>query len=285
MLENKLEFLADQLPSELEYLVNNGIQAFQTDLQRIYSEKYEPLFNYYNGRIRELSTISVNDGMNTADRSEAQTKISYFTRLLSRLEGKPGTTHGLLIDYLSSMGVLPSYSFPLNTVELMLFNLKGRNNSDHDLRLERDLKIAISEYAPGSEIVADKRIWKSQKPLFWHDTPPVLEYRICHNCQHLEIANGPGVPLKAAERDCSVCGNAYTNKDRIRKYVVPDAFLADPSSGKPAKQYVATEQKQIKSALIPETYYTEEQIGKHIAVAFNETGKLLYVNEGKYGSG
>ena len=54
-----------------------------------------------------------------------------------------------LIDYLSKKGVLPSYSFPLHTVELLL--PKEARATEH-LRLEKDLSQAIREYAPGQKL-------------------------------------------------------------------------------------------------------------------------------------
>lgn len=67
-----------------------------------------------------------------------------------------------LIGFLSSRGVIPQYSFPVDTVPLKIL---PANESDAErskaLSPERDLKIALSEYAPGSEIVARGRVWRS----------------------------------------------------------------------------------------------------------------------------
>lgn len=284
-LITRLNFLNTYLPEGINHLLDDALDVFITQVFHIYNEKFKPLLDHYNQRIDESSSTSNDSSLPTKTRQEAANRVSYFSTLISRLEGSPGSTQGLLIDYLSKAGLLPSYSFPLNTVELMIFNPKDKYSKKSGLRLERDLRQAIREYAPGSEIVADKRIWKSQKPIFWNDTPAVYEYRICLNCQQLEIADGAGKPLNSSEKQCPVCGEHRTKKDKIRKYVVPDAFLADPSSGKPAKQYVNIEEKQFKSALIPKSYIPEEHIGKRIAVAFNETGELLHVNEGKFGKG
>ncbi len=163
------------------------------------------------------------------------------------MRGSKGRKSGYLIDYLSSNGVLPSYSFPLHTVELLL--PKEARLSEH-LRLERDLRQAINEYAPGSEIVADKKIWRSLRPIFWKDTPRMLEYRICEHCHHLDISEDAGVSLPQIEGICPVCHEPLGQKSKIRKFVEPDGFIADPKSGKPARQYVNIEPNQMRSALI-----------------------------------
>ena len=59
------------------------------------------------------------------------------------------------------------------------------------LRLQRDLKLAIREYAPGAEIVADKRIWRSDGVQFHKDIVRYQEYRICETCNHLQHSEGP----------------------------------------------------------------------------------------------
>jgi hypothetical protein len=64
-----------------------------------------------------------------------------------------------LLGYLSSKNVLPKYGFPVDVVELNL----GRSGDARaaGIELSRDLSLAISEYAPGSQVVAAKTLWKS----------------------------------------------------------------------------------------------------------------------------
>jgi len=66
-----------------------------------------------------------------------------------------------LIDYLVRNNILPKYGFPVDTVELHQY---GSNSIDDDkqLQLSRDLQMAIAEYAPGSEIIADGKLYKSR---------------------------------------------------------------------------------------------------------------------------
>ncbi len=125
---------------------------------------------------------------------------------------------------------------------------------------------------PGSEIVADKKIWRSLRPVFWKDTPKVLEYRICEHCHHLEVSSDAGIPLPQSDGTCSVCSNAFTSKSRVRKFVEPDGFVADPKSGKAAKQYVKVEQNQMRSALIPEHNTEEEKFSDNIYLSYNQKG-------------
>ena len=55
---------------------------------------------------------------------------------------------------------MPKYGFPVDTVELSILGGAGKSNSG--LQLQRDLSIAISEYAPGSQIVANDQLITSR---------------------------------------------------------------------------------------------------------------------------
>lgn len=277
-----LSRFGDSLPEVVHTLIENGVENFLTDLRFINDEHYQPITDYYRRQISELSEKLGNPTISSKERRELTDKIGYFGILLDRMRGAKGRNTGYLISYLSNNGILPSYSFPLHTVELILpYEVK----KDEHLRLERDLRQAIVEYAPGSEIVADKKVWRSKRPIFWKDTPKILDYRICEHCHHLEISADAGVPLNNAEAICPVCSSPYGNKSKIRCFVEPDGFLADPKSGKPAKQFINIEPSQMRSALIPEQNLDEEEFNRIIQLAYNQKGKLLYVNEGKFGMG
>jgi superfamily II DNA or RNA helicase len=278
VIKKYLREFAELLPEKLKPYTMTGLDHFVTALRRINDEHYQPITQYYREQIQQLADQLGDLAITAQATQEASSKLNYFRNLLDRMRGMRGS--GYLIDYLSNNGILPSYSFPLHTVELML--PKEARWNDH-LRLERDLRQAIREYAPGSEVVADKKIWRSQRPIFWKETPKILEYRICENCHHLDISQDAGVPLPLTEGNCSVCHMQYGQASRIRKFVEPDGFIADPKSGKPAKQYVKVEPNQMRSALIPEQNLGEEEHSKFIYLSYNQKGRLLYVNEGKYG--
>lgn len=64
-----------------------------------------------------------------------------------------------LIEFLVRNNVLPKYGFPVDTVELY----QGMTvNQEKKLQMVRDLQIAIAEYAPDSEVVADGKLYTSR---------------------------------------------------------------------------------------------------------------------------
>lgn len=281
-IQRQLREYSRMIPNSTRFLAENGVENFKKDLHKLNEEHYQPITRYYREQIQQIVSQMGETSISSKESKELEIRQSYFRNLLSRMRGSNDRRTGYLIEYLSNKGVTPSYSFPLHTVELLLpKEVKG----DEHLRLERDLRQAIREYAPGSEIVADKKIWKSSRPIFWRDTPRIQEYRICEHCHHLMISDEAGVPLQENQVLCPVCDGILGSKSRTRKFVEPDGFIADPKSGKPAKQYVNVEPSQMRSALIPEHNLEEEEHSKYVSLAYNQKGNLLYVNEGKYGNG
>ena len=84
-----------------------------------------------------------------------------------------------VLSFLSRKAVIPKYGFPVDVVELDTLQAEQA-----DVSLQRDLQIAISEFAPTAEVIANKRLWKSyglkQVP---ERTWPVYLYKRCarHN--------------------------------------------------------------------------------------------------------
>jgi superfamily II DNA or RNA helicase len=67
------------------------------------------------------------------------------------------------ISFLSRKAVIPKYGFPVDVVELDL-QARGQHGTaavSSDVSLQRDLAIAVSEFAPGSKLVANKKLWTS----------------------------------------------------------------------------------------------------------------------------
>lgn len=64
-----------------------------------------------------------------------------------------------LIEFLVRYNVLPKYGFPVDTVELY----QGMDfNQEKKLQMVRDLQLAIAEYAPDAQVVADGKLYTSR---------------------------------------------------------------------------------------------------------------------------
>lgn len=89
-----------------------------------------------------------------------------------------------LIDFFVRNNILPKYGFPIDTVEL---DVTTDEHQRQELQLSRDLKMAISEYAPGEKVIANNKMYTSRyiKKSFFNNR---MDYHTsfvckCDNCQ------------------------------------------------------------------------------------------------------
>jgi hypothetical protein len=96
-----------------------------------------------------------------------------------------------IVNYLSKYGIIPSYSFPIDNIELQVmdgtFRRGGFGRNSANIELNRDAKMGIREYAPGAEVVANGRVWTSagiaHQP---RQFMPTFAYKTCSSCLHIE---------------------------------------------------------------------------------------------------
>ena len=71
----------------------------------------------------------------------------------------------LLINELPKLGFLPTYSFPVNSVQLEVLTedrpSRNRRPWEDDIQLVRDARLGVGEYAPGAQVIAKGRVWES----------------------------------------------------------------------------------------------------------------------------
>lgn len=118
-----------------------------------------------------------------------------------------------LIGFLSSRNVIPKYGFPVDVVQL---NLARTGDPDAArIELERDLRMAITEFAPGGQLVAAKALWRSlglstRAGRGW----PELFWAVCPDCGAFRRSIGPVPP------ECPICGSEQPTTDR-GQFVIP----------------------------------------------------------------
>lgn len=119
-----------------------------------------------------------------------------------------------LLEYLGAHNVLPKYGFPTDVVDLKTQHLTIPEA--HQIELQRDLRIAISEFAPGNEIVAAGRLWVSEG--IYHPAGKQWQphnYGICSKCNKLML-----LPLSIAEVPrCSSCDEPIK---KTAKFIIPE---------------------------------------------------------------
>lgn len=135
-----------------------------------------------------------------------------------------------LLGYLGSKNVLPKYGFPTDVVPLQTDHLKisGAN----EIELDRDLKQAISEFAPGGQVVAAGKIWQSMGLKRLPGRSWVFYgYAVCPACHRVNIQAGTTVP------EICCCGLPLHKAREKGIYIVPEhGFIADSKTEMPGEQ-------------------------------------------------
>jgi ATP-dependent helicase YprA (DUF1998 family) len=192
----------------------------------------------HNGIARELedvaksarvSNLSKDEQSSNSRRNDELRMARSFQKLLRQQRNEP------LIGFLMSRGVLPSFAFPVNVSKLHVlreeFNPERTDADSSRLRFERDGKIALGEYAPGSEVVAGKRVYQSVGLRKF----PALEFdhtnwfRWCNNCNALEVWPEGTEKPEDVTPECSTCGQRIrSGNDAPRQWVAPRwGFVTD----------------------------------------------------------
>lgn len=181
-----------------------------------------------------------------------------------------------LINFLSQKNILPKYGFPVDVV-----NLDVNNHIDEALNIDlsRDLQIAISEYAPGSQVVANGKLWTSRYVKKVRNKELVrYRYSSC-SCGYFNKKMNIDNEI---ERVCPVCGN---HRMKTGKFIVPEfGFITAskvelPGTVRPEKTYSS---RKHFSGVGNKVEEKEIQIGYNIIKLTSQNhGELSVINNGK----
>lgn len=179
------------------------------------------------------------------------------------------------ITFLSRKAVIPKYGFPVDVVELDT----GRIHQSQNIQLQRDLSLAVAEYAPGVKVVANKREWESAgikkvPEKEWR----IVCYRHCRDHNFFDLAAEGGTPGQCPECDGGIEG----------KFLVPEfGFVTKFGAGEPSRPNIRP----------PRLFTTRPHFAGFQGVAPSETsasgvlltkaspGKLVVLCQGRQGRG
>jgi hypothetical protein len=195
----------------------------------------------------------------------------------------------LLVDYFPRLGFLPTYSFPVDSVQLEVLRSDRpepfRRPWEEEILLLRDARMGISEYAPGAQVVANGRVWESygigQYPRHFM---PTRFYRECPKCRHVETAEERHTLSPACPKCHHPIGLGY-----MRPFIEPKSFVtsvAKPDGADPGLTRLrppsSQEARLLSSA--EESAFTEsptDVVGTSWAYQDAEHGRMFVVNRGR----
>lgn len=236
-----------------------------------------------DARSGELDDGSINKMLSRAITAE---------KLVSTLEDEPS------ISFLSAKGVLPKYGFPIDTVSLDI--LGGSDEEAKKIDLSRDLRMAISEFAPPAKIVANGKVWESYAiNTIPNKGWPAYIYHECPKCKKIYHPEGTMIDVSAnleeePKKVCDYCGTLMNP----RMFIIPLFGFSTQmeyvpkmvGETKPSSYYATHTQfwgiedrteKQKAEARDKQVIYK----GKKVDITYSPGGKLFVLNQGTNGRG
>ena len=199
------------------------------------------------------------------------------------------------ISFLASNGVLPKYGFPVDVVELQILNNSPEAKS---VELSRDLRLAIAEFAPPGQVVANGKIWTSR---YVKTSPnkewPTYRYYECPSCRHILSDNRITVLGENDEKETVICPRCGEEM-KSNKYIVPlfgfsTAWEDKPESvgdERPGRGYSTRVQFHGIGEL--DEYQKENRKSRvalkgdrSVKIEYSPAGELFVLNRGSNGSG
>jgi hypothetical protein len=186
-----------------------------------------------------------------------------------------------ILGFLGSRNVLPKYGFPTDVVELKTNHLVSTPEA-LKIDLSRDLRMAISEFAPGSQVIAAKKVWTSAGlKIHPRRAWPTNQYVICQQCG--KFWHGQEIPSV-----CS-CGESF---NRIRQFIIPEAgFVAStdvlpPGDAPPQRTYASMtyfadyEEERVRRFQERADYILDETLNLITTKRYSKYGWMALVNDG-----
>lgn len=185
-----------------------------------------------------------------------------------------------ILSFLSRKAVIPKYGFPVDVVELdTQRNQQGQESME--VSLQRDLTIAVSEFAPTSKLVANKKMWTSYglKKVAEKEWPRKSYKRCVRHNVFLKWEHGEPEPVTPCEHQL-----------RVDKYVIPlFGFVTDREKPKDPVSRTAkvfTTRPYFAGSLGPEPISIAIPINSPlITMKKASTGLMAVLCEGRRGEG
>lgn len=184
-----------------------------------------------------------------------------------------------IVNFLSKYGLIPTYSFPVDNIDLEV--LQGKGWGKQEIELSRDARLGVVEYAPGAEVVAGGRVWTSRAiPYTPREFMPPFYYKICENCRNIESWEDASL----IPSNCSSCEAEL--KGTPRTYLEPTGFTTAIGEGK-GKEPGSTRElppRAMETQLIgnaPEKLFRGTDLLKvEWASQHAQNGRMVVINKG-----
>jgi len=192
-----------------------------------------------------------------------------------------------LLGFLARRNVLPKYGFPVDVVPLDLS--RSSEQEARRLELDRDLTLAISDYAPGAQVVAAKKLWtslglKTQPEREW----PSKQWAVCKRCGAYRE------DLLTLPEHCRVCGSPEVDGRHTGTAITPVfGFVGGvgserPAESRPSAKWSTESYFAEYRAEDPSEYEDVPALGREgviVSRRVSRQGRIVVLNRGPNGRG
>lgn len=241
-------------------------------------DEYSELNKYYKNKGEELKGI-IDLGGNKAKESQLTHDRNWADDRMKTLQKKQ------LIDFLASNIVIPKYGFPVDVVDLSVLS---HIPASKEIQLERDLRMAISEFAPGSQVVANGYIWESAGLKLVKDrTWQIYWYAVCPTCKRFYIQKET-INDTPPSISCSIHGNI--SRQEVHKFIKPIFGFVTSKDYEPQKPAESRPKREFTTR--PYFFNYKEPDEKEFSIGrfkincrYSSDGELAVVCKGRKGTG
>ena len=275
------EIFADMVndrPSELNGLLQKSIPNVQTYnwMEKLVGKNglLHNAFFEYKQTVEQLEQMA-----SEAAAQKDYDKASRLKHSLDRYKAKK------MIDFLVRNNILPKYGFPIDTVEL---EVTSDEQQKHELQLSRDLKMAISEYAPGEKIIANNKMYTSRyiKKSFFNNRMDYYYSFVCE-CSECRTWNySEQNPKDLPERKkCVACGRTISSgswQEAIepRGGFIAESRIEEVPMSRPDRIYRSRDSYIGNGTKIDEYLYRVN--GKTISLKSSENDSIMVTSNTKF---
>ena len=226
-LYRKIALYVDEIKDEYfqkyfknQFLDGNWLNEFKNrliDAKKKYKFEFDSIYQALNSYIAK-NKINGNKEyiiklLTTTGNETIRSEISF--KALKELANRD------LITSLSSYSLIPKYGFPVDVVELKfigLLNKKGWKEYEDftkKVKLSRDIRYAITEFAPNQKVIVDKKVVTSNKIIVPNEKLKPRFYIECSHCHNINFFT-----TLDEIKECKYCSQSL-DKTKVKKFIIP----------------------------------------------------------------
>ena len=190
------------------------------DAKKKYDHEFTSIYQAFNEYLVSENSGYAND-KETVAKLLSENGEESFRKNITFEALKELANRNMLLS-LSTYGLIPKYGFPVDVVSLHFYGLmrsisgwKKYGSFIKKIDLSRDIKYAITEFAPGQDVIVNKRVVRSSSIVVPNEELKPRYYNKCEKCSTTDFFHSLN-----EVKNCINCG-AVLESSKTRKFIIP----------------------------------------------------------------